>query len=186
MLKGWCGKSLVCHLSVQHIHNYLPLTGNEYIVLGGQHFIKALKELRKFKLNEDSDESKLPKSLKVAEVEVLMQGADFGLRCFMAGQNQQRQSIARPCTLADFFTQVLNAAVLKKKAALAKSPKDFSADRCTFNPKETFALLERSGLKLDNYLGTQKAEPMVVPKNKQAAQEISKAKVCTQLCYRLR
>ena len=108
-----------------------------------------------------------------------MQGADFGLRCFMAGQNQQRQSIARPCTLADFFTQVLNAAVLRKKAALAKSPKDFSADKCTFNPKETFALLERSGLKLDNYLGTQKTEPMQVPQNKQDAQQISKAKVCT-------
>ena len=60
-----------CDLTSPH---HLPAitTAKEYIILGGQHFIRALKELRAEQL-KTKKESELPDSLRYVEMEVLRQ-----------------------------------------------------------------------------------------------------------------
>ena len=57
------------------------------VVLGGQHFLKALHELRHKRLADGDKESELPSSLRVATMELVKQGSPYGLRAKLAGRH---------------------------------------------------------------------------------------------------
>ena len=175
-----------CDLTThQHIHTS-AITAKEYIILGGQHFIRALKELRAEQL-KTKKESELPESLKFVEMEVLQQGASYGLRAYMAGQHQATQSLTESCSLSDFFGLCLDAALAKKWAAMADAQQNAinrKLDRieppppghCVFEFEEIWVLLVRSGMRTEDHL----TDPLNKPNMCLAeVQELQKLKVST-------
>lgn len=150
----------------------------EYIVLGGQHFVKALQLLRERKLAEmmDKDPRLLPPSLQYVEAEVLNLGCPLGLRATLAGQHQKRQSLTEACTLSDFFKVVVDASLAKKHLALAQQPQpNTHTDRCVFQDDEIGVLLERSGMKLDDQVEEDKSS---IAAKKDDVYKAAKSKVC--------
>ena len=173
-----------CDLTSPH---HLPAitTPKEYIILGGQHFIRALKELRAEQL-KTKKESELPDSLRYVEMEVLQQGASFGLRAYMAGQHQATQSLTESCSLADFFGLCLDAALAKKWAAIGDA-KQTAINRkvgyvppppghCVFEFEEIWVLLVRSGMKTEDHLTEHLNKPNMTLAE---VQELQKIKVST-------
>ena len=137
----------------------------EYVILGGQHILKAINQLREDQMVE-TDEELLPASLRFCYMEVIQQGAPYSLRAFMAGRHQLTQSAATSAKLKDFFNLVAETAMGKKNEAIALAQKleklrkpgdpplpDPSPDRCVFTDDEVWVLLERSGLKTDDIVG---------------------------------
>ena len=132
----------------------------EYVILGGQHILKAINQLREDQMVE-TDEELLPASLRFCYMEVIQQGAPYSLRAFMAGRHQLTQSAATSAKLKDFFNLVAETAMGKKNEAIALAQKleklrkpgeplpEPSPDRCVFTDDEVWVLLERSGLKTD-------------------------------------
>lgn len=151
---------------IQHIFS----AAKEYIVLGGQHFVKALKLLREHRLSVDkTPENQLPPSLRIVEAEVLTEGTPFDLRSLQAGRHQHRQSSAEPTKLQHFFRLcVQRAQVQKEHNSSSKQPR-----RCEFDDQEVYHLLERSGLRSADLEIT--SDETVT---KQEAAQLLKEKVC--------
>lgn len=134
------------------------------MILGGQHILKALWQMRTNKLQTTKEED-LPPSLRFCFMEVITSGAPYGLRAYMAGRHQLTQSAAEAATLSDFFSLVVDQAFLKKEEALAKEAEwkrqhpglkvPVAPDRCCFSDPEIWVLLERSGLMTDNIVPTE-------------------------------
>jgi hypothetical protein len=80
-------------------------------------------------------------------MELVKQGAPYGLRAWLAGRHQRMQSASEAATLSDFFNLCLDAARDRKAECVRRGDK--SPDRCIFLDSEVWTLLERSGLKSD-------------------------------------
>jgi len=115
------------------------------VILGGQHFLKALYELRSSRLKNGERESDLPNSLRVASMELVKQGAPYGLRAWLAGRHQRMQSASEAATLSDFFNLCLDVAKDRQADCIRRGYN--APDRCVFVDSEVWTLLERSGLK---------------------------------------
>ena len=87
--------------------NFLHLTARNYLVLGGQHFLKALTMLRSDMLRGGTPEAALPDSLKFAELEVLSTSCGAKLRAWAAGRHQKKQT-GSAATIGDFLGLVVD------------------------------------------------------------------------------
>ena len=136
------------------------LTEQHIYLLGGQHFIAALKKLREHCIAQGMPEQDLPKSLKCVELEILHSTTPLHVRKFLAGQHQQGQRGRAP-TAADFFSQLLADALSRKEILDAHRNREFGAtafdkdddpppppmDRLLFSDAQLWILLQRSGLR---------------------------------------
>ena len=108
-----------------------------FVILGGQHFLRALCEYRIEELSKPGmTEAMLPRSLRECEMVVLSQPCPFGLRAWKAGRHQREQT-GVPSNVADYFEVVVKAAKDKIKAA----------GEAVFTDNEVWGLVQRSGLK---------------------------------------
>ena len=168
---GWQKSGM--HIPPFSPHPIPPFIAHQYIILGGQHFIKALQLLKEYKLKNEQGctEDTLPPSLKVVQMLVLLQGTEYGMRAYLAGKHQKRQSAAEACSLSDFFNLVVDEA--KKKQAIAIQKRNNAYARCEFEGDEIWTLLECSGMKVEENI--ERIESLELTKTKAA--EMIKNKV---------
>ena len=144
------------------------------MILGGQHFLKALYELRSSRLKNGERESDLPNSLSVASMELVKQGAPYGLRAWLAGRHQRMQSASEAATLSDFFNLCLDVAKDRQADCIRRGYN--APDRCVFVDSEVWTLLERSGLKGED---EEKKDEIAIPGiSTDVAAEQKKKRVC--------
>lgn len=171
------------------------LTEQNIYLLGGQHFIGALKKLREFCLDKGTPENDLPKSLKCVELEILHSTTPIHVRKFLAGQHQQGQRGRAP-TAADFFSQLLTDALSKKDILDAHRMRDLGVlgmecddhlppppmDRLLFSDAQLWVLLQRSGLREeDESPGNKKRKLATDTMSQTQVEAMAKAAVCFEM-----
>lgn len=125
------------HLTYALSHT-LFLSEHRYIVLGGQHFLRALKAWRDDLLSKGTDKDKLPSSLVYCYMEVLHYTTPVEVRAKIAGDHQRRQK-GKQANLSDFFTLVY-------EASLARKASKREADHQPLSDEQMTTLIVQSGL----------------------------------------
>lgn len=123
------------------LYMYSLLAGKGYVILGGQHILKALDRIRREKLAiAGTTEDMLPECLRSCLMTVLVETAPLNLRAWAAGQHQRRQKLSTSSSNGDFFAVALEEARMKQ----AKLQTVWMTDN------DMWYLLERSGMAVES------------------------------------
>lgn len=109
-----------------------------YYILGGQHFLRALKELRKDYLKAGTPPAALPKSLQYCEMEVMFSSTKPEVRAKASGDHQRAQRGEAP-GISDFFAICLDEAVSLMR----------TRGSAFFSDDKVYQMFEHSGMQMD-------------------------------------
>lgn len=110
-----------------------------------------MAKLREYELAKPGAiESELPDYLQYCMMDVLTHSTKLPMRAFLAGEHQRKQALCRSSQMQDFFRLVLEVAV-KRRPKTAK-PDQVLERVMLFNDTELWALIERSGMKVDEQI----------------------------------
>ena len=142
------------------IYNCLSSPGKGYVILGGQHILKALERIRLERpAVKGTTEEDLPECLRSCLMTVLVETAPLNLRAWAAGQHQRRQKLSTSSSTGDFFAVALEEA----RAKLVRLKTVWMSDN------DMWYLLERSGMAVESVKSSMKDKEKAV-----SSKEVSK------------